>query len=333
MDGILGIGRGDTVQGTIEAPQLIDVLSSSSLISAKLYGVHLSRAGDGTNDGELNFGAVNKERFDGDLNWISALDNSNGFWEVAVDDAGADGKMVGLKGKSAIVDTGTSYILMPPDDAVAMHKLIDGYTQSGETFTIPCDTKKAMQVKIGSTTYDISTKDWIGEKSTSGGCTSKIIGRKTFGDNQWLMGDVFLKNVYTAFDFDNKKVGFGVKGGSSQATTSPSASPSAKSTATGESSSPPSSSPTTSSSPMMSSPSSTAPPSTTSSTNPFLPAGASASASASSPASSSGASNPTAAAEGSSSPTQAGKGAGERTGVPAIGIALSVVFIFLSLFI
>jgi hypothetical protein len=213
MDGILGLGRGDTVDGTVEAASILEVLSSSQLIDAKLYGVHLSRGKDGLNDGELNFGEPNKERYSGDLNWLDTMDNDRGFWEVGIADAGVDGKSSGLKGRSGIIDTGTSFILMPQDDAVALHKLIDGSTQSGETFTVPCDTKKEIQVTFGSTTYNISSADWVGGTLAAGGCKSNIIGRQTFSPTQWLMGDVFLKNVYTVFDFENAKVGFGVKDG------------------------------------------------------------------------------------------------------------------------
>ncbi len=28
------------------------------------------------------------------------------------------------------------------------------------------------------------------------------------GSNIWILGDSFMKNVYTAFDFDNNQVGF-----------------------------------------------------------------------------------------------------------------------------
>ncbi|KAF2184281.1 acid protease [Zopfia rhizophila CBS 207.26] len=213
MDGILGIGRGDTIPGTVESPQLMDVLSTSRLIKAKLFGIHLSRTKDGLNDGELNLGEPNKERYDGDLNFIPVVESSVEFWELPIDDAGVDGKKLGVKGRSAIIDSGTSFILMPSDDAAALHKLIPGSEQSGETFTVPCKATQPVQLVFGGKTYNVSTGDYIGGETSGGNCRSNIIGRKTFGDNQWLVGDVFLKNVYSVFDFDKLQVGFGVKSG------------------------------------------------------------------------------------------------------------------------
>ncbi|KAJ4994275.1 eukaryotic aspartyl protease [Stagonosporopsis vannaccii] len=207
MDGILGIGRGDVVKGTA---QLMDVLKSSNLINAKLYGIHLSRARDGLNDGELNLGEVNTARIAGDVNWLDCVPNDTGFWEIPVADATVNGKPVGLSGKQGIMDTGTSYILMPPADALAIHSQIPGYAQAGETFSVPCDTDAALQFVFGKQAYNISTADWLGGKLDSGLCRSNIVGRQTFNASQWLIGDVFLKNVYAVFDFDGSRVGLGM---------------------------------------------------------------------------------------------------------------------------
>jgi hypothetical protein len=211
MDGILGIGRGVKVEGSIGAPQLMDVLSSNKLISGKLYGIHLSRGKDNQNDGELNLGEVNKGRFSGDLNYLDVIDNDTGFWEIPIENAGVDGKALGITGKSAIIDTGTSFILMPEPDAVKIHSQIQGYKQDGETFSVPCDTAAVVQFSFNKQVYNISTTDWRGGKLDSGLCRSNIIGRQTFKDSQWLVGDVFLKNVYSVYDFDNKRVGLGVQ--------------------------------------------------------------------------------------------------------------------------
>ena len=206
MDGILGIGRGNDVSG---AAQLMDVLKSDKLIDSKLYGIHLSRAKDGLNDGELNLGAPNKARYAGDLNWLDCIPNDTGFWEISVADATVNGKSAGLAGRTGIMDTGTSYVLMPPDDAHAIHSQIPGYTQSGETFSVPCDTRAPLAFVFGKTAYNISTADWLGGKLESGLCRSNIVGRQTFNESQWLIGDVFLKNVYGVFDFDGSRVGLG----------------------------------------------------------------------------------------------------------------------------
>lgn len=210
MDGILGLGRG-TASSLDDSPQLIDTLAAANLIPAKLYGIHLSRAADGTHDGELNLGEVNTARFDGDLNWLDAIPNDTGFWELRIADAGTGSALTGLKGKSAIIDTGTSYVFMPEPDAIAVHALVDGSTQSGETFSVPCSTTTDLAIKFGQTTYAVSAKDWVGGTTTGGMCRSNVFGRQTFGDDQWLLGDVFLKNVYAAFDLDKGKVGFGTK--------------------------------------------------------------------------------------------------------------------------
>ena len=211
MDGIVGIARGDNTAGTIEAPSLMDVLSTQKLIGKKLVGIHLSRAADGPNDGELNFGEPNKERFDGQLNFGKAVENKEGFWKVTVEDTVVDGKPMGFGGREAIIDTGTSFILMPGPDAVALHKRFQGSSQSGETFSMPCNAKTVLQFVFNKVKYDISPKDYLGGDLGDGKCKSNIIGRKTFGERDWLVGDVFLKNVYAVFDFEEGRVGFGVK--------------------------------------------------------------------------------------------------------------------------
>ena len=78
---------------------------------------------------------------------------------------------------------------------------------------MPCDTSAAIQFSFNDRVYNISTADWVGGKDDGSElCRSNIVGRKTFGDNQWLVGDVFLKNVYSVFDFEGSRVGLGVLG-------------------------------------------------------------------------------------------------------------------------
>jgi hypothetical protein len=219
MDGILGIGRGGTGgEGEIDAPQIMDVLSSNQLIDAKLYGIHLSRAKDSLNDGALDIGHIDEGRFSGSLNYLDCVENDTGFWEIPLQGASVDGKDVlngsgggSTSSRTAIMDTGTSFILVPAKDAEAIHAPIKGHSQNGEMFFVPCDTTSQLTFSFNNVAYNISTQDWIGDKVDNGGlCRSNIIGRQTFSATQWLVGDVFMKNVYAVFDFEKSRVGLGV---------------------------------------------------------------------------------------------------------------------------
>jgi cathepsin D len=205
MDGILGLGRASS--NKLGTPTLMEVMASQKLLKANMFGVHLSRSGDGATDGQITFGASDPSKFSGDLSFINSV-SAEGLWGIPVEGAGVDGHSLGLTGKTAIVDTGTSYILMPPDDAKALHGRLPGSSNSGETFTIPCDTSLPIQFTFSGITYDVSPKDYVGTPDKSGKmCKSNILGHQSFGANTWLLGDVFLKNVYTVFDFDGHRIG------------------------------------------------------------------------------------------------------------------------------
>jgi hypothetical protein len=234
MDGILALGRPETISSDstgVNAPSLIDVLVSQKVISAKFFGLDIWRNADGgSNNGEINFGSPDSSRYDGGLNYIGAISDSNGFWEIPASDAGVDGKSAGLTGRSAIIDSGTSFILMPQGDAAKLHALIPGSSENGETFTVPCDTTKNVQLSFGGTAYDISTKDYVGKAVGGGACSSNIVGRQVFGATQWLVGDVFLKNVYAGFDYDGQRVGLAAKKGATAASSTPTSSTAAQTT-------------------------------------------------------------------------------------------------------
>jgi hypothetical protein len=231
MDGILGIGRGTTTTTGINSPSLLSILSSASLIQSQIYGIHIPRSSTNLLDGELTIGTLNPSRFTGAINYMPCLANPAGFWEIPLTDATVDGKNLAFTAKSAIIDTGTSYMLIPPLDAAAIHALIPGSTQHGETFYVPCDTIATISLVFNNTKYQISTMDWRGGKVQDQGglCRSNIVGRQTFGEGQWLVGDVFLKGVYTVFDAGEEggRVGFGVlhqeEASSAAASTTPSA--------------------------------------------------------------------------------------------------------------
>ncbi|GAD95530.1 aspartic-type endopeptidase (CtsD), putative [Paecilomyces variotii No. 5] len=207
FDGILGLGRSDKNQ--IGTKSFMDAVSDAKLLKSNIVAFSLQRASDGARDGEISFGDVDQNKFSGDITYTNTTGDDS-FWQIPLDDASVDGKGLGLTGRSAIIDSGTSYILIPPNDASALHALIPGSSPSGENFVIPCKSNSTVAITFSGATFAISPKDYVGSAidNTGNNCVSNIIGHQTFGDTDWLVGDVFMKNVYSVFDYDNNRVGF-----------------------------------------------------------------------------------------------------------------------------
>lgn len=205
MDGILGLGRSGLK--VMDSPTAMESIENAKILPANVIGIHLQRNLDGYTDGEINFGSPDTTRYTGDLSYTPTTPG-NALWEVPVDDAVVDGIACNFSGKMGIIDTGTSFVILPPEDAQRLHGLIPQSQQVGEIFNIPCSSTASVQIRISGVSYSITSKDYIGNPIEGGAlCSSNIIGRQTFGPDQWLLGDVFLKNVYTIFDFDQNRIG------------------------------------------------------------------------------------------------------------------------------
>lgn len=209
MDGILGLSRtNDTGYG---GSTFMDVVQKAGLLKSNIVGFSLSRGSDKGKDGVITFGGVDKAKLSGNVTYTETVSSSN-RWSIPVDDATVNGMPCNFTDRSAIIDTGTSYAILPPNDAETLHSLIPGASKFGSDFVLPCDSDAELRVTFSGVSYAISPKDYVGSKSGSK-CTSTIVGQETFGEKVWLLGDTFLKNVYAVFDYDNNKIGFAGRDG------------------------------------------------------------------------------------------------------------------------
>ncbi|KAI1958629.1 hypothetical protein LOZ58_005035 [Ophidiomyces ophidiicola] len=202
MDGILGLGPSKATK----VPPFLQVIAGNKLLKKNVLGINLQRAADGTNDGQMVLGDVDKSKFTGDIIYTKIIKETN-RWEIPIDDALVDGKTIKFTNKSAVIDTGTSFILIPMKDAEAIHALIPGSKKDEDYFKIPCNTNTSVEIMISGVKWTISPKDYVGS-GRNNVCNSYILGQQPLGPDQWLLGDTFLKNVYSVFDYDESKIGF-----------------------------------------------------------------------------------------------------------------------------
>lgn len=146
--------------------------------------------------GQVTFGGVDYTKFQGNLTLVPNF-STQGFWEVQISKISVNGRSI-LTSRTAILDTGTTLIIAPPDDADAFHAAIPGAISDGQGgFTIPCNTKAKVSFTIGGKRFGILPMDLtvqpVDPNDLEGTCISGVSSGEIGGVNQWLVGDVFLK--------------------------------------------------------------------------------------------------------------------------------------------
>ena len=183
----------------------IESLAKAGLVTEAITSYKISRLADQKNDGEITFGGLDASKFDSATLVNLANVNKQGFWEASMDAVTADGQDLGLTGRTAILDTGTTLIVAPPADALAVHKAIPGAASDGQGgFTIPCTTTTSIALSFGGTSFAIDPRDLafspVNANDPTGDCVSGISSGQIGGAQEWLVGDVFLKNAYFSTD-------------------------------------------------------------------------------------------------------------------------------------
>ncbi|KAK4705124.1 hypothetical protein P7C70_g1095, partial [Phenoliferia sp. Uapishka_3] len=276
FDGLMGLAK--SALSSEKVPTPIEVMWDSISLAVHQYvDFHAPRltsrlavTDSGPNDGQATFGGIDATKFTGQLTEFANV-SPLGFWEGAMSDVQINGKSLNLAGRTAILDTGTTLMVIPQADAVyhyrsssclalkllpyllqtAIHAAIPGSASDGQGgFAVPCtNTVRPLNIFLihnplmlkgvrrlclwpsmeraspstrfatfplkafGATTDSllILKADLafvpVDTNNLAGLCISGIAAGQIGGANEWLVGDVFLKNVYFATDVDANKMG------------------------------------------------------------------------------------------------------------------------------
>ncbi|CUA69653.1 hypothetical protein RSOLAG22IIIB_04031 [Rhizoctonia solani] len=160
---------------------------------------------------ELTVGGMNTAAFTGQLAFSPVLTTQGQpptFWTIRMGQASVGGKPVQTASQFATIDTGTSVVIAPQADAQAIYAAIPG-SKLGQNglFTYPCNANPDVALSFAGQNFNIKAADMsLGSDATNTTCTGAIV--PSAQRNAWLVGDSFLKNVYTVFDQTNLQVGF-----------------------------------------------------------------------------------------------------------------------------
>ena len=207
FDGIMGMGPGK--YGQLQNVTLFHQLIEQGAVKDSVFGIYFDRINDSTSsDSEVTLGGVDTSKFTGDLVYNNLVPNAS-HWQISLDDLIVNGSPLGFKDRTANIDTGTSYITIPETDLTTLNGCINGNIitmKKLKTIEIPCNMNQALSLKFANVAYKIKTEDLIFPYQNS--CILGFFSTVNSTISQWIVGDTFLRNVYSVFNISGPTVGF-----------------------------------------------------------------------------------------------------------------------------
>ncbi|KAF9311535.1 hypothetical protein BGZ91_006788 [Linnemannia elongata] len=204
-DGLFGLGF-NTIESVKGVKTFLDNAIESKAIAQPLVSVFLpSVRRNGGKGGNYLFGAIDKTRFTGALQYIPVT--RKGYWQIHISNAKYNNKAL-TQASEGIIDTGTTLIIVGDAAAAAIHKNIKGAVDSSKDpniggWTVPCSLAKTSKDNVaftmGGKDFQVPVADlaWAPLDKTGKDCYSGVQGGQ---DGLWILGDVFIKNNYCVFE-------------------------------------------------------------------------------------------------------------------------------------
>ncbi|KAG0736476.1 hypothetical protein G6F62_008483 [Rhizopus arrhizus] len=202
IDGILGLGQDSGRSGS---SSFLQSLYEQMRIRQRIFGMYLQPFG-----GEIDFGGIDPNRFEGSIGYVPMLENSK-YFVVQMKEAYLGATPLNMSRHLMIDTVGSTLMILPQSDIQAIHRsLHSSITFLNGAYYIPCGLKGKLSdiiLDVHNHSLSISSNDYIlfPHETFTDLCLS---GLSSHGRaDQWILGDIFLKNYYTIFDLENTRLG------------------------------------------------------------------------------------------------------------------------------
>jgi hypothetical protein len=203
FDGILGMGFTSISVGG--APTVFENAIKQNKVDQPIFAFYLGDNGPG----ELTIGGYDASKFEGELKYVK-LDAAT-YWQISLDaiSSGAYHKKSDDK-ITAIVDSGTSLITGPKADVARLAEAVGAKANIMGEYTIDCskvDDIPEIVFTIGGSDYAIPGPKTVIQ--AQGTCLFAFMGMDFPPPGpQWILGDVFMREYYTVFNYLDQTIGF-----------------------------------------------------------------------------------------------------------------------------
>ncbi|BFF92536.1 aspartic proteinase A2 [Drosophila madeirensis] len=203
FDGIVGLGLGE--RAWANSTPFLELLCAQHLVEECVFSVYLRRVPGSLRGGEIIIGGIDKSRFSGSIHYVPLTEY--GYWKFEITKVSVGLEKIDVS-VSAILDTGTSNILIPEQSYDILHKALKATTDYGMSFvTCELDSLPNIKLLIAGRTFPITPMDYVKEVLLEDNIKVCITRFSPINLNFWILGDVFLGRYYTVYDATEKRVG------------------------------------------------------------------------------------------------------------------------------
>ncbi|KAJ8585196.1 acid protease [Rhizopogon salebrosus TDB-379] len=219
VSGLLGLAW-NTLAQSGQTP-FWQTLAANNAWDSALFAIQLTRYKNASNPetlepgGVINMGYTNSSLYTGSIDYID-IPGTPSYWYLPLTSLTVQGNSITIDtGTTAAIDTGTTNIGGPSSAIQAIYAQIpNSQPVTGDLegyYSYPCSTTVNIELSFGGSTWSISPEDFAFTPLSSGSteCVGAFFETTTgSGAPTWIIGDAFLKNVYSVFRYNPPSVGF-----------------------------------------------------------------------------------------------------------------------------
>jgi cathepsin D len=170
--------------------------------------------------GVFTLGELDSNQYEGDITYTSLT--SRAYWTIPMDSLNVNGRTTSLSSSEnvAAIDTGTTLVAGPPSVVRSIYEQIPGSVtapmggdDSSIYYAFPCSTTVQVSLTFSGKAWSINSADFnyglYGRQGNTNYCLGAFFGTDIGqGAPDWIVGDAFLKNVFSIYDSNPARVGF-----------------------------------------------------------------------------------------------------------------------------
>lgn len=175
--------------------------------------------------GVFSLGVLDNRQYKGDIHWIKTANGFGargvGYWAIAMDALEMNGKKIPLGNMNVVaVDTGTTLIGGPKRVLQEIYSQIPGVQPAPTSlfggsgyYMYPCTQPFTLKFMFGGKVFQLNNENLnLGRLSRSSNmCVSSLFDApnvQNSGMPAWILGDTFLRTVFTVFSWHPEQIGF-----------------------------------------------------------------------------------------------------------------------------